>query len=79
MSVTTLYFCVRYDIIYNMIDIRCNICDTLASVKNNFIYMRCHCCDERRIIQLNEHTDWNQHDDYLYSMMSDDFVYNEQK
>jgi hypothetical protein len=62
-----------------MIDVRCNICDTTAKIKGEYIYMRCHCCDDRRIIKLQEHIDWNSHDDYLYSMISDDFVYNDQK
>ena len=41
--------------------------------------MQCHCCDENRIIPLTDHMDYDQHNDYLYSMMSDDFVYNEEK
>ncbi len=62
-----------------MIDIRCNYCDTVASIKNGYIRMQCHCCDENRIIPLTDHLDYDQHGDYLYSMMSDDFVYNEEK
>lgn len=61
-----------------MIDIRCNYCDTLAKIKGQFIYMNCDCCDDRRIININEHVEWNKHNDYLYSMISDDFVYNEE-
>lgn len=62
-----------------MIDIKCNYCDTAVKIKNQRIYMTCHCCDENRIINLNDHILSNKHDDYLYSMISDDFVYNEEK
>lgn len=61
-----------------MIDIRCNYCDTPAKIKGKFIYMKCDCCEDRRIINANEHTEWNKHNDYLYSMISDDFIYNEE-
>ena len=61
------------------LDIRCNICDTKANVRDNFIYMRCHCCDDRRIININDHVDNNRHDDYLYSMFNDEFEYSDSK
>ena len=61
------------------IEIKCNICDTTATVKNNFIYMRCHCCDDRRIININEHTTFGNHSDYLYSMFDDEFEYSDMK
>lgn len=61
-----------------MIDIRCNYCDTQAKIKGDFIYMRCDCCDDRRIINLKDHIQLNYHEDYLYSMVSDDFVYNQE-
>lgn len=57
------------------IDIRCSICDTQATVKGNYIYMRCHCCDDRRIININDHVDRNDHSDYLYSMINDEFEF----
>jgi len=60
------------------LDIRCNICDTQTTVKNSFIYMRCHCCDDRRIININDHVA-GDHDDYLYSMLNDEFEYSDVK
>ena len=57
------------------IDVRCNICDTSATVKGNYIYMRCHCCDDRRIININDHVNRNDHSDYLYSMFNDEFEF----
>jgi hypothetical protein len=62
-----------------MIDVRCNYCDELATVKNNYIRMNCHCCDENRIIPLQEHLDYDRHKDYLYSMVDDNFVFNDEK
>lgn len=40
--------------------------------------MQCFCDEERRILNLNEYMGWNKNGDYLYSMISDDFVYNEE-
>jgi hypothetical protein len=62
-----------------MIDIRCNYCDELAVLKNNYIHMNCHCCDDNRIIPLEDHLDYDRHKDYLYSMISDNFLFNEEK
>lgn len=59
-----------------MIDIKCNYCDTPAKINGQFIYMKCNCCDDRRIIPLQDHVNWNMHNDYLYSMISDDFIHN---
>jgi len=61
------------------LDIRCNICDTPATVKKNFIYMRCHCCDDRRIIDINDHTLSDKYSDYLYSMFNDEFEFCDSK
>jgi len=62
-----------------MIDVRCNYCDEPATIKNNYIRMNCHCCDDNRIIPLQEHLDYDRHKYYLYSMVNDDFVYSEDK
>lgn len=62
-----------------MVDIRCNYCDTKASVKNGYIRMNCHCCDDNRIIPIQDHLDYDRHKDYLYSIVSEDFAYNEDK
>ena len=77
--VTSLYFCICYDILDYMDDIQisCNYCDTPAKIKRDKIYMNCHCDDERRIIDVREYLVEDKHHDYLYSMFNDNFVYNE--
>jgi hypothetical protein len=50
-----------------------------AKLKRDKIYMQCHCCDDRRIIDVREYLVEDKHHDYLYSMFSDNFVYNEAK
>lgn len=37
--------------------------------------MRCHCCDDRRIININDHIERGNHSDYLYSMFNDEFEF----
>lgn len=61
------------------IQVRCNYCDEPAVLKNNYIRMMCHCCDDRRIMSLKEYVDTNSEGDYLYSMMDDNFAFNEEK
>lgn len=41
--------------------------------------MTCHCCDDDRIINLKDHTEHDKYRDYLYSMVGDNFIYNEEK
>ena len=81
VTVTSLYFCVCRDILDYMEDIQisCNYCDTPAKIKRDKIYMNCHCCDDRRIIDVREYLLENKHHDYLYSMFNENFVYNESK
>jgi len=81
VTVTTLFFCVFYDILEYMNDLQitCNYCDTPAKIKRDKIYMQCHCCDDRRIIDVREYLLEDKHHDYLYSMFSENFVYNEAK
>jgi len=61
------------------LQITCNYCDMPAKLKRVKIYMQCHCCDDRRIIDLREYLLEDKHHDYLYSMFNDNFVYNEAK
>jgi len=61
------------------LQITCNYCDMPAKLKRDKIYMQCHCCDDRRIIDLREYLLEDKHHDYLYSMFNDNFVYNEAK
>ena len=61
------------------IEVRCNYCDEPAVLKNDYIRMMCHCCDERRIMSLQEYIDTNSEGEYLYSMMDDNFAFNEEK
>ena len=79
--VTSLYFCIVYDILSYMDDLQitCNYCDMPAKIKRDKIYMQCHCCDDRRIIDIREYLLEDKHHDYLYSMFSENFVYNEAK
>ena len=81
VTVTSLYFCVCRDILDYMEDIQisCNYCDTPAKIKRDKIYMNCHCCDDRRIIDVREYLLESKHHDYLYSMFNENFVYNESK
>lgn len=39
--------------------------------------MQCHCCDERRIIDLREYVIQDKHHDYLYSMFNENYVFND--
>ena len=61
------------------IKITCNYCDTPAKIKRDKIYMMCHCCDDRRIIDIKEYLIHDKHHDYLYSMFNDDFEFNDEK
>lgn len=61
------------------LNIYCNYCDTQASIRDELIYMRCHCDDDHRIINLKDHVRYNVHGDYLYSMLGDNFTYVEVK
>ena len=61
------------------LQVTCNYCDMPAKLKWDKIYMQCHCCDDRRIIDLREYLLEDKHHDYLYSMFNDNFVYNEAK
>ena len=81
VTVTTLFFCVFYDILKYMNDLQitCNYCDTQAKIKRDKIYMQCHCDDDRRIIDVREYLLEDKHHDYLYSMFNENFVYNEAK
>ena len=81
VTVTSLYFCIFYDILEYMDDLQitCNYCDTPTKIKRDKIYMQCHCCDDRRIIDVREYLVEDKHHDYLYSMFSENFVYNEAK
>ncbi len=81
ITVTSLYFCVCYDILDYMDDIQisCNYCSTPVKLKRDKIYMMCHCCDDRRIIDVREYLVEDKHHDYLYSMFNENFVYNECK
>ena len=79
--VTSLVLFSIYDILMYMdnIEITCNYCDTPVKIKRDKIYMMCHCCDERRIMSLQEYIDTNSEGEYLYSMVDDNFVFNEEK
>jgi hypothetical protein len=61
------------------IQINCTYCDTPAKLKRDKIYMMCHCCDDRRIIDVREYLVEDKHHDYLYSMFNENFVYNDDK
>ena len=61
------------------LQITCNYCDTPTKIKRDKIYMQCHCDDDRRIIDVREYLVEDKHHDYLYSMFSENFVYNEAK
>ncbi len=37
------------------LQITCNYCDMPAKLKRDKIYMQCHCCDDRRIIDIREY------------------------
>ncbi len=39
--------------------------------------MQCHCCDDRRIIDLREYVIQDKHHDYLYSMFNENYVFND--
>lgn len=57
------------------LDIYCNYCDTQASVKHDKIYMKCHCDDDNRILDLMDHAKHNVYGDYLYSVLGDNFIF----
>ena len=57
------------------VTISCNYCNTPVKIKRDKIYMMCHCCDERRIIDIREYLIEDKHHDYLYSMFNDDYEY----
>jgi hypothetical protein len=59
------------------ITISCNYCNTPAKIKRDKIYMQCHCCDDRRIIDLREYVIQDKHHDYLYSMFNENYVFND--
>ena len=82
VTVTSLVLFKMYDIfiVYGRSSsYSCNYCDMPAKLKRDKIYMQCHCCDDRRIIDLREYLLEDKHHDYLYSMFNDNFVYNEAK
>jgi hypothetical protein len=81
VTVTSLVLFGICDILKYMNDLQitCNYCDMPAKLKRDKIYMQCHCCDDRRIIDLREYLLEDKHHDYLYSMFNDNFVYNAAK
>lgn len=50
---------------YEYMKINCKYCGEEASVKRGYIYMKCMCDEDRRIINLNEVIDVNLHSDYI--------------
>jgi hypothetical protein len=50
-----------------------------AKLKRDKIYMQCHCCDDRRIIDLREYLLEDKHHDYLYSMFSEEYEFYDEK
>lgn len=45
----------------------CNYCKLQATIRNNKIYMKCHCDDDLRIISMEDKI---KHTDYLYILDS---------
>ena len=63
----------------NDLQITCNYCDMPAKLKRDKIYMQCHCCDDRRIIDLREYLLEDKHHYYLYSMFSEEYEFYDEK
>jgi len=79
--VTSLVLFRMYDILKRMknIQINCNYCNTPVIIKRDKIYMKCHCDEDRRIIDLQEYLLEDKHHDYLYSMFSDGYEFHDEK
>ena len=57
------------------IKIYCNYCDTQTKLVREYIHMQCMCDEERRMLSFKEYILYGKHQDYLYSMLKEDFHY----